>query len=41
MNFEQLIQNISDTHDIFQIRAFQSIKYKPKIEKLMLLNVYR
>ncbi len=25
MNFNQLIQNIADTHDIFQIRAFQSV----------------
>ncbi len=25
MNFNQLIQSIADTHDIFQIRAFQSV----------------
>ena len=25
MNFNQLIKNLSDTHDIFQIRAFQNI----------------
>jgi len=25
VNFNQLIKNLSDTHDIFQIRAFQSV----------------